>query len=74
MAYKRSFLTQYWKTTRRTIPYVQTGLGFETDVWKNGFIGLEGGLVYNLRTDLSQYYRLSKRWEKTARLRAGVRF
>ena len=72
--FRKTPATAHWKTRRTDIPYVQAGLGLEVTVWKGWFAGLEGNMLYNTKTALTPYYRLGARWEKTLRLRAGVRF
>lgn len=74
LEYRKSAPTLHWKNTNTHIPYALFALGLEKDFWRSCFIGLEGNLAYHKRTHISTYYRLEKRWETAAHIRAGVRF
>lgn len=73
-AYRKTPATLFWKNGTSSATYLQAGLGVETDIWKNCFIGAEGDFNYSPTTSLNFYYRLKRKWAFSGRLRLGVRF
>jgi len=72
--YRKTPATLHWKNGTSSATYLQAGLGAETDIWKNFFIGAEGDFNYHPTTSLNFYYRLKRKWAFSGRLRIGVRF
>ena len=70
-----SVITATWPgQEKKNIRYWMLGLGLETDVWKNVFVGIEGNVLRHQTTQLMRYYQTHSKTETALRLRAGVHF
>ena len=70
-----SVITATWPgQEKKNIRYWMAGLGLETDVWKDVFVGIEGNVLRHQTTQLMRYYQTNSKTETMLRLRAGVHF
>ncbi|MBP5430098.1 MAG: hypothetical protein J6Y25_04385 [Elusimicrobiaceae bacterium] len=70
----RRWIGNSWPTVKKSIPYWALGLGVETTIWKNFFMGVEGNILWNQSTQLWRYHKIADHSEISLRIRGGVRF